>query len=137
MSFISSKLSLQVNTGSCNFLSQSISSAAIATGMLKDLINAGELPKKKIHPAVDAKKVFGHKEKVMKQSVNTAMKRLDEDRVERILFGSKLDKTKKVLTFNDETIRFHSKTIEKEHYTCTSYLGTIREMLVPLSPRAC
>ena len=55
----------------------------------------------------------------MKQSVNTAMERLDEDRVEGIFFDGKLDKTTKVLTFNDETKRYHSKTIEEEHYTCT------------------
>ena len=63
--------------------------------MVKDLINAGELPKDKIHLACDSKKVSRHKEKVMKNAVSSTMIRLEEDRVKGIfLMGRKINQQK-------------------------------------------
>ena len=85
--------------------------------MVKDLINAGELPKDKIYLACDAKKVFRHKEKAMKKAESSTMIRLEEDRVKGIFFDGEKDKSTKILTFNEDSKHYHSGTVEEEHYT--------------------
>ena len=54
----------------------------------------------------------------MENVVDSAMNRIEEDKVKGIFFDGKKDKTTKILRFNEDTKHYHSEIVE-EHYTVT------------------
>ena len=55
----------------------------------------------------------------MENVVDSAMNRIEEDKVKGIFFDGKKDKTTKILRFNEDTKHYHSEIVEEEHYTVT------------------
>ena len=92
--------------------------AAIASGFLLDLIEAGHLPPSMSYLALDRSKVSRGKEAVTR----VAKQRGDEDKdskaITAVFFDGRKDKTK-VLELNSDTKRYHQKTIIENHISLT------------------
>ena len=93
--------------------------AAICTGFLNDLIAAGYMPSNSSNLAVDGKKMYRAKEKVMASSKEVLRNRMQIDPIRGIFFDGKNDKHTKVLIFDEETNRRYPSEISEEHYTVT------------------
>ena len=91
--------------------------SGVITGFLKDLVDAGYLTEEdKAFLTCDSTKIFRAKEKLMSCARLTEETRALNSDVECIFFYGRADKTK-VLTFQEETKKYHKSVITEEHYT--------------------
>ena len=79
--------------------------AAIASGFLKDLVEAKIVPESAIYLLLDKSKVHRAKDKVMSECQNIGENRFECEDISCILFDGRSDKTN-VLPFNEETKKF-------------------------------
>ena len=103
-------------------------SAAIATGFLKDLIDAGHLPQDLSYLACDANKLARARKMSMKKSKEKDKSKLKDCDVIGIYFDGRKDQTRFLIP--DENGHFHPRLIKEEHITVTvepsgDYLGHV------------
>ncbi|XP_065670747.1 uncharacterized protein LOC136089067 [Hydra vulgaris] len=96
--------------------------AAIASGFLKDLVEAKIVPESAIYLLLDKNKVHRAKDKVMSECQNIGENRFECEDISCILFDGRSDKTN-VLTSNDETKKFYPSIQKEDHYTLTDEYG--------------
>ncbi|XP_047127448.1 uncharacterized protein LOC124808427 [Hydra vulgaris] len=96
--------------------------AAIASGFLKDLVEAKVVPESALFLLLDKNKVHRAKDKVMSECQVFAENRLDSENVSCILFDGRSDKTN-LMTFNEETKKFYPLIKKEDHYTLTDEYG--------------
>ena len=92
--------------------------AAIASGFLRDLIEAGHLPPSMSYLALDRSKVSRGKEAVTRVAKEKGDEDTDSKTITAVFFDGRKDKTK-VLELNSETNRYHQKTIIENHISLT------------------
>lgn len=93
--------------------------AAIASGFLRDLIDAGHLSPSMSYLALDRSKVSRGKESVIRTAKGKGDEDTDSKNITAVFFDGRKDKTKTLL-LNSETNRYHQKTIIENHISVTS-----------------
>ncbi|XP_065649605.1 uncharacterized protein LOC136078240 [Hydra vulgaris] len=96
--------------------------AAIASGFLKDLVEANIVPESAIYLLLDKNKVHRANDKVMSECQDIGENRFECEDISCILFDGRSDKTN-VLTFNDEAKKFYPSIQKEDHYTLTDGYG--------------
>ena len=104
--------------------------AAIASGFLKDLVEAKIVPESAIYLLLDKNKVHRAKDKVMSECQNIGENRFECEDISSILFDGRSDKTNvlnnednMMSLNNEETKNFYPSVKKEDHYTLTDEYG--------------
>ena len=92
--------------------------AAVASGFLRDLIDAGHLSKDKSYLALDPSKVRRARESVMLGATKTEDARAKEEIIEAIYYDGRKDKTRAMVP--DPSGRLHPRLVKEEHVSVTA-----------------
>ena len=104
---------------SLRFQNSSYQTAVTCTAFLRDLIDAGIVPKNKAYLALDKNKVLRAQNLLLKEAVTSGESDANEDTITAVFFDGRKDNTK-VLLYNETTQRYHQRIVKEEHITVTS-----------------